>query len=433
MKKIIVIVLIILLIALGLFMFLGNGKEKIQDFFADGTDFGSFFDVEPQSQNDFIETPQVTDPVLTTTIDGKFAAPILRQISYEPVSGYMFYATTSTTTTTSLGQDGLVVTTNTISTTTAIRFQERATGHIYDVFEFIFAPQKVSNITTQKIYNTIFSTNPNVFLHQTLAFNNEQIRTTFNKLIMSTSTPPSLAQSDLSAIVTDFVYNIPANKLIYSIEQNNNSNIYTANIDKTAEKLVTTLSFNEFLIDPINATDVLLTTKASQRIPGYSYILNTTTGAFNKILGNIPGLLVKVSPDKKYYIYSQSEQTRPSIRIYNTTTQTTNLVALDTIPEKCIFSQANPNDLYCFGALTYRGAQYPDDWYKGKIFNSDSLYKIDLSTNYIQQIYNFEVEGLSFDAINPQLTYKDGFLLFQSKYDLTLWSLDINRVKNEVF
>jgi len=432
MKKIILIILVILLIALGLFFFLGNGKEKISDFFSGDTDFGSFFDIEPQSKNDFVQNPPTT-PTDTVPTNSKYVAPVLRQISFEPVSGYTFYATTSTSTRSSVNVEGNELIQEFLATSTVVRFQERATGHMYDVFEFIESPQKISNATIQKIYNTLFSTNKNQFVYQNLTFDNEKIITSFAKLVFSTSTGVVLEKNTISSAVTDFVYNKNSNKLVYSVKQDGVSAIYTSNLDRTNEKLVTTVPFTEFILDPLTSTEVVLTTKASQTIPGYAYILNTTTGSLNKILGNIPGLLVKVSPDKKFYLYSQSEQTRPSIRSYNTSTQKTNLGTIDTIPEKCVFSQKDTNEVYCFGSLVYQSAQYPDDWYKGKVFNSDSLFKINLANNFISVIYSFEADKLTFDVINPQLTTNDSFMVFQSKYDLTLWSLDLDRITNEVF
>jgi hypothetical protein len=432
-----IIFLILLLIALGLYFFLGNGKQKVSNFFT-GADFGSFFDATPQSQNDLVTEPDVATSTDSIPTETKYVAPVLRQISFEPIAGYTSYATTSTSTREVVQRAGTstVETTSTeeyLATTTAIRFQERATGHIYDVFEFALAPVKISNTTIQKVYNAIFSSNKDSFLDQTLAFNNEQIKTTFNKLITSTSTDPTLAQNDISAIVNDFTYNKKANNLIFSIKQDGVSNIYTSNFDKTAQKLIATLYFNDFLIDPINATEVLITTKASQTALGYSYVLNTTTGILTKILGDVPGLLVKVSPDKKYYIYSQSESSRPSFHFYNTTTKLFSLISIDTLPEKCVFSQKNSDDLYCFGSLIYKTGQYPDDWYKGKIFNIESLYKINLATNSVSILYNFESDKLTFDVINPQLTFNDNFIVFENKYDLTLWSIDLNKAVNQGF
>lgn len=432
MKKIIIIILVILLIGLGLFFFLGNGKEKISNFFSEGSDFGTFFDVEPQSKNDFVETPITTEtPQIPES--STYEAPVLRQISFEPISGYTTFSITSTSTETYLNSEGLQLTRDYLATSTAVRFQERATGHVYDVFEFALAPLKVTKETIQKVYSSIFSNNINIFLSETLTSNNEQVKTTFNIIRHSTSTGDVLAQSDISTAVTNFVYNKFSNKLVYSLKQNGVSNIYTSNIDKTSEKIVKTLYFNDFLLDPINATDVVITTKPSKNNVGYSYILNTATGSFTKILGDIPGLLVKVSPDEKHYLYLTAEQTRPTTRIYDEVNKTTNLITINTIPEKCVFSDTNSDDLYCFGAPTYKPGEYPDDWYKGKIFNSEFLYKINLTNNYVQQLYSFEDSKLTFDVLNPQISVKDGFILFENKYDLTLWSLNLERLKGEVF
>lgn len=434
MKKIIYTLLIILLLALlgfGIFYFFGNGKSKVADFFGDNT-FGTFFDIQNQSQNDFPVTETNNTLPDTTLISDEYAPPVLRQISFEPISGYTFYATTSSSTEELLNEEGLSYIKNILATSTVIRFQERATGHIYDVFEFIANPQKVSNITIQKIYTALFSTNKDSFVYKTLSFNNEQIETTFAKLVFSTSTEVQLTQNQISSTVDDFIFNPDANKLIFSVKQNNSSTIYTSEIDRTKEKLVTTLPFNEFLIDSINKDEVLITTKASREIPGYSYTLNLTTGSLNKILGNIPGLLVKVSPNKKHYLYSQSEYSRPSVRLYNTEKKSTDLITVDTIPsEKCVFSQADEDVAYCFGSLIYKTGSYPDDWYKGKITNNEALYKINLEDNFVQIVYSFEEENISFDAINLKLSPQDNFIVFENKNDYTLWSIDLERLANQ--
>lgn len=434
MKKILIILSIILLFALigfGVFYFFGNGKEKVANFFSDNT-FGSFFDTEPQSRNDFIDIP-IEVPSETPQEVGPYQAPVLRQLSFEPISGYTSYSTTSTSTRVKLNSEGQEITEEYRATSTVVRFQERATGHIYDVFEFIEAPQKVSNVTQQKIYSTLFSNNKDMFVYQAPTYNYEQIQSTLGTLSFSTTTGVSLDKKDISSSVSDFVFNKYANKLIYSIKQSGVSTIMTSNIDRTNEKAVTTLYFNDFVLDPLNKDEVTLTTKASQAAPGYAYILNATTGSLTKILGNIPGLLVKVSPDKKYYLYSQSERNRPSLRSYNTQDKTTSILTIDTLPsEKCVFSQKNTSEAYCFGSLIYKSAQYPDDWYKGKLLNNEILYKIDLTNNFVSNIYTFDPEELGFDTMNIQIINKDQFIVFQNKRDLTLWSIDLSKLSNEL-
>jgi hypothetical protein len=435
MKKILFILAILfllILLGLGLFLFFGGNKNTVSDFFDANNDFGSFFDANPQSQNDTVTESEI--PVDQTSTESKFVAPVLRQLSFEPVSGFTFYATTSTST-----RESAAGIEEFLATSTVVRFQERATGHLFDVFEFIPTPEKVSNITVQKIYNTIFTNNVNEFLEQTPTFNSEQIKTVFAKNIPAqqsgTSTPQEqrLDQRDISTTISDFIFIKQTNKLIYSIKTGDSSNVYTSDTQRNNEILIGNIPFSEFTLEPINNSYVLLQTKASAAAVGYAYTLNISTGVLTKFIGNVSGLLTKVSPNLNYYLYIESNQGRPITRGYDATTGITRRIGLDTIPEKCSFSEKNNAILYCFGSLQYKSATYPDDWYKGKVFNDEDLYKIDLSTGIVEVVYVFGEEEtlVDFDVIKPLTTFNDNFIVFQNKNDLTLWSIHLEALNNQ--
>ena len=435
MKKILIALLILILIATATLFFWKDGRDTITNFFTENNDFGSFFDVDPTSDNDFPPVP----PAATSTpvVPGPYEAPVLRQISFEPVSGFTFYATTSTSTRVTSDPERGQVVQEYLATSTAVRFQERATGHVYDVFEFIESPLKVSNITIQKVYTTTFTNNRNDFLMMSASQNNEQVKTTFGRIIpakaetaTASSTEQIVEQKNISSVVNDLAYLPFINKIAYSVKKEIGSEIYTADPQRASEALLTTLPFNEFTIDPLNNTEVMIQTKASATSPGYSYTLNLTTGRLNKIIGDIAGLLTKISPDLKYYLYSQSDQSSPILRGYNTETDVTFRIGIHTIPEKCLFSPKNSALAYCFGSTAYAPALYPDDWYKGRVFNRDNLYTIDFKTGFVESVYVFE-NDLSFDAYNPQLTFNDESILFENKYDLTLWSIDLEALNNQ--
>lgn len=439
MKKILFVLLLIILIVLGYFFFFRNGQDTISDFFNENTDFGAFFDTDTQSQNDFVDTQNTTTNQINQ--NQQYVAPVLRQISFEPVSGFTFYATTSTSTRTSLNQIETDLVQEFIATSTVIRFQERATGHLYDVFEFKSAPEKVSNITIQKVYNTIFSNNANVFLYQTPSFNNEEIRTTYAQNILpqvATGTTPAIEQSiykqEISTVISDFVHLKNTNRLFYAIERINGSDFYTSDLQRTSETPISSVSFKEFTLEQINDNFILLQTKASANAVGYAYTLNISTGAITKFIGNIPGLLTKMSPDMNYYLYSESDRSRPILRAQDVKNGITRRIGLDSLPEKCAFSKLNSAQLYCFGSLQYKAASYPDDWYKGKVFNPENLYKIDLSTGLVEVTYTFtEVDApADFDVMKVMITNNDNFIIFQNKNDLTLWTINLGRL-NEVF
>lgn len=436
MKKIFLIIGIIILIGVGIYFFIGNGKKTVSDFFNPSNDFGSFFDVSETSQNDLPPKESSNTPVIEELIDSNYLAPTLRQVSFEPISGYTFYATTSTSTRTITDIEKGDIVEEFLATSTAIRFQERATGHVYDVFEFLKPAQRVSNITVQKIYNSIFTNDKNIFLEQSLSSNNEQIKTTLAHIFpakpetsTASSTEQSLTQSDISTGISDIVHLSKTNKILYAIHTPLGTDFYTSNVDRTSEEKRAHVYFSEFTIEPVNSTYALVQTKASAQAVGYSYLLDTTTGSLTKFLGNYAGLLTKVSPDLKSYLFSESARTQPIIRIYSAQDNVTRQIGLATIPEKCTYSQTDNSILYCFGSMQYPSATYPDDWYKGKIALRDDLYKININDGTFSPIYIFNPSEV-FDVQKPSLSDNDHFIVFQNKNDLTLWSIDLDALKN---
>lgn len=433
-KKIILVVLILLLIGAGVFFFFN--RQRVTDLIKGDVDFGTFFDTNPQSQNFFPTNNQNVDPIIE--VPTNYIPPVLRQISFEPVSGFTSYTTTISSPVTRLNEQNLEVQENQEIDTTTIRFQERATGHIYDVYELLPNPVQVSNITAPKIYDTIFTQNKDEYIYKILDGANEQILT--KKSVLSFSKKPedmpeenfvketTIETLDLSNTIRELVYVFEKNKIVYPITQNGSSFIFTANPDRSEEVLLKEIPFNEFTLSKINQDKVLIATKASKNIPGYAYTLDINTETFTKILGNIPGLTLKVSPDLSYAVYSQPSTTRPVTSLYDLSTQSSTPVVIDTIPsEKCVFPTIDTTKVYCFGSLFYKSAMYPDDWYKGKVSNAESLYQINLSTAEIKPIFTFIEE--EFDVIKPALSEDEIMMIFQNKNDLTLWSLNMGRIE----
>jgi hypothetical protein len=435
MKKILISLLILALVVVLILFFWGGGRASVSNFFNEGADFGSFFDTDPQSQNDIISVPPTSTS--TTPTSGPYVAPVLRQISFEPVSGYTFYSTTSTSTRVFSDPERGEVTQEFTSTSTVVRFQERATGHTYDVFAFLENLVKVSNITVQKIYSSIFTNDPNTALTISPSLDNESIRTSLIRIIpaqeetkTASSTLQRIEQVDISTAMNNLLFIPETSKIAYAISSFTGSNILTADTKKTSEKMVVSVPFSDFTLDYINGSKVLLQTKASSAAKGYAYSLDLADGSLTKIIGDVQGLLIKPSYDLKYYLYSESTLNRPIIRAYDSVTGTTRQIGLQTIPEKCMFSKRTSSEAYCFGSVSYSPATYPDDWYMGKVFNEEHLYKIDLTTGSVVNVYLFE-KGQVFDVINPKISPNEELIAFQNKYDLTLWTLDLKALDNE--
>lgn len=434
MKKIFFLSLLILFILIGLF-FLFGGRDRVNQILNPDPDFGTFFDIPNGSQNQSFENNQdIPDTTITPT--EPYKAPLLRQISFEPVSGFTFYPITIKEEVSVVNEEMEQVLEEIDVTTTVFRFQERATGHLYEVFEFLPQAELLSNITIPQIYKTIFTNNPDIFIFQTLDPNHEQIISKRGEFVLTTNenqevTGIDIEQSTFSGSITDLTYNKFSENFIYSIKENSTSRITTSNSQRTDEEPLTTLSFNQFLIDPISATEALITTKPSHNTQGHAYLLNLTNGALSRLMGGTNGLLVKTNSDKSIVLSNQTIQSRPVLQI-RSGSGLSGLLFIDTLPEKCVFSKNKQSTVYCFGGSNYPQAQYPDDWYKGKVFTTDSLYKIDTETFAVEPVLIFDsfTEDL-FDVIHPQITDNDSHIVFQNKRDLTLWAIDLTQLEQE--
>jgi len=102
---------------------------------------------------------------------------------------------------------------------------------------------------------------------------------------------------------------------------------------------------------------------------------------------------------------------------------------VNTLPEKCVFSQSNSDVVYCAGPTQMPRVPMPESWYQGIVSLNDNLWKIDLSTqNYEELLMDKEEVDQSFDMTKLEVSPDDEFILFINKKDLTLWSLEITNI-----
>jgi hypothetical protein len=84
--------------------------------------------------------------------------------------------------------------------------------------------------------------------------------------------------------------------------------------------------------------DMLITTKASELAPGFSYIVNKSTKKVTSLWNNIIGLTTKASPKGNYILRSESTTAGPKLSLYNTKNGTLSSINKLGLTEKCSFS-----------------------------------------------------------------------------------------------
>ena len=202
------------------------------------------------------------------------------------------------------------------------------------------------------------------------------------------------------------------------------------NLDGTGERQQLFASpFGEWLVEWIKDGLVVLTTKPSHNIDGYSYFVNTNNGTMKKILGEIKGLTVLTSPDATKILYAKSGKNVFDLVVYDIETKTETSLELNTFPEKCVWGTENTNLLYCAVSNFSNNNDLPDDWYKGVVSFSDEIWLINTETGktgIVTPMKEFTGDGI--DVTKISLSPEEDRLLFTNKKDRSLWMLKLETI-----
>jgi Tol biopolymer transport system component len=168
-------------------------------------------------------------------------------------------------------------------------------------------------------------------------------------------------------------------------------------------------------------------TKTSGLSDGLAIVINPSNGEFYRVLGGIFGLNIKWSPLGNLLLYSSTsiEGKNPNLYVTDQTGQNKQALGINSITEKCVFSQDN-RALFCAVPQTVsENAVWPDDYYKGMTATSDNFYKINLETGEKGLVFQPGENDKSYDAIDPFLSPKEDYLFFINRKDGMLYSLKI--------
>jgi hypothetical protein len=369
--------------------------------------FGNTETVTPTETN-----VNVTVTVATTTepepIDTSYNAPKLRQISTNPVAGF-------------------------VASTSVIRYMDRGTGHIYDTRTDTENAVRVSNTTLPKIYEAYGNKQGTNFILRYLKDETDTIVNFYAELrTIATGTSETSLQLKGKYISPDVnqVAVSPTGDRIFTWNIEGGRGIgYISAFDERGKTKVAEEIFTQATIDWPEANTLMVSTKASAVSSGYIYSLSTRGGIMKNVIAGVRGLTGKMSKDAQKILYSGSTADGFfATSIKDIKENTTQEVVFATLAEKCVWSNLRKNEVYCSVPTTIPSAQYPDDWYKGSISFTDKIWHLNTTTGEVHLIASpLELSDVSLDAINLTLDPQEDALYFVNKKDLTLWALDLNQ------
>lgn len=446
-STIVVTVIILLSIAVGGvlgFYFYLNGKSAQLDTF--GREIVTSGDFGSPSLNTSVTLPgnsSSTQPTQVPSIQPRATStqaevPVLRQIYSLPVAGMSFftkeiYATSSAITETIVVANGTSTATSTrvikpqqrllLGKIDIIEFMDRATGHVYETSSTTLALTKVSNTTITKTQEALFSTRDSVIFRD-LIEDSDIIRTRFGalKFATATSTTPMMTLGELPLNITNAVLSPNKSRIFYT--QKFFATGMISNADGKSAITAFDSPYKEWLLQWPTEKTLVITSKPSAFADGFSYTIDVNTKSMKKILGGYKGLTTLMSPDGNKVAFSTSNGNSPNLFAYDVQTRETTNLYFRTFPEKCVWSLSEKDVLYCAVPEDLAIGDYPDVWYQGRIFFNDSLWKINLKTKETRLLANLNrMSGQSIDAVSPMISASGDYLLFQNKFDLSLWGL----------
>ncbi len=307
----------------------------------------------------------------------------------------------------------------------ALRYVEKATGHIYQTYADRISEKKFSDTTILRIHEAIFGNSAQAVIMRYLRPDESTIATFIGKL------PADVlgADSGMNKLQGTF---LPENVTDLSISKDSTKMFYLYNLKDMGIGMVSTafgenrtqvmdLAFTEWLSIWSSDDNITLTSKASGKAPGYAYTLNSNTKEFNKILGGVYGLTTQISPDGRLILYSNNQL---ALNIFNIETREITPLSIRTLAEKCVWTK-DSTVLYCAMPSFVGEGTFPDTWYQGEISFNDQLWKVELGTTPIETFLDpkFSPAGEELDIVNLTLSEDESYLFLMNKKDAYLWEL----------
>ena len=318
-----------------------------------------------------------------------------------------------------------------------LRYVERAGGYVFDANAETGLRTRLTNTLLPKIYEAQLSENGHVFERSVDTLG---AVTTFAGTV-STSTNPSSATSPAMTLLGSYLAkNIMrisvhpvSGALLYTVADRGGGAVMSAEWDGQKTKTLLASAIQNWQPAILEDGRTFLVQAAADGIPGYGYELRKD-GTLSRLLGPVPGLVMRVRPSSKpgtdTLLWSQS--VRGELRLFVRVGQNANSVQLPvrTTADKCAWVSDSTSVLpgtaakdliaYCGVPQGSPGQTFLDNWYRGAVHSSDSLWRIDAEAGTAELVFT-PPSNTPIDIENIEADRSGSFLAFTNAADKSLW------------
>jgi hypothetical protein len=203
-------------------------------------------------------------------------------------------------------------------------------------------------------------------------------------------------------------------------ESRQSAQIIAGTMGKSERTTLLKTSFTDWLLDWFDDNNLVLTSRASGKVSGSAYIVNTKDSSKTKITSGF-GLTTKVLPFNAGVLVSIVNDNKYETSLYQN--KKLNFFPIKTVADKCTATSSSV--VICAVPVAPQGT-LPDDWYKGEVNYNDSVISYNTQTGTQKVLIGSNDVGAGFDVdiIKPssdgKLVYfrdKKTGLLYKTKTD----------------
>lgn len=363
-----------------------------------------------------------------------------------------------------------------------VRYVEKGTGHVYEVDLENGAAKQLTNTTIPRVALADWTLDGNAVVLRYLEWDTlsgrEVIKTRLGRLpttyraelSMTSSTqarggflatranlnlPPAssspsalphldttnggTSEGDIGTLSIEF---LPDNVMALSVAPDGKNLFYliktlggvagsVVNLRTRTTKLIFQNSFGEWLPQLLNDGTIILSTKPSGGVAGYSYHYDPKTRALERLVREKDGLTTLGNNSGSRVLYGENIANNATLNVYNRsgfhgdegTIFYEEVLPITTLPEKCVWFKDGVRVL-CASFVNTPSGLIPDLWYQGRISFADTLWSVDTDTAEVAFLADPATETKrEFDVISPIISADEKYLVFVNKKDGTLWSM----------
>ncbi len=309
-----------------------------------------------------------------------------------------------------------------------VRYVEKGSSNIYDAFADTLENTRLSNTTIPRVQEAFFSDAGKVVYLRYLRTDNQTIETYAGLVVEptpGTEDLPELQGAPLLSNILDLSISPDGKQILYMIPAGTELLGFISDPLGKNQRRVFGSEFTGWLSQWATKDTLLFTVKATGYGKGYAYTTDVTKGGFTKAIGNMTGLTTLMSPDGRYILFSRNTANGPALGLLNTQNKQVRDLNVLTLPEKCVWGRQSLV-VYCAVPNSIpTGEVYPDSWYQGIVSFNDSLWSIDVTGVYDNQLLVTpeaqEGGGQPVDGIRLSVDDTNKYLYFMDKQTGTLW------------